>query len=85
MDGSHGHIDPSTAMTTGRVRWFSETKNYGFIAPDEGGAHVFMHISAVERAGLETLREGQKVSFDVVADVRGTGQGRKHAVGLILA
>jgi CspA family cold shock protein len=54
-------------VATGTV--FSPTKGYGFIAPD-GGMDVFVHISAVERAGLDTLREGQKVSFDIVADRR---------------
>jgi CspA family cold shock protein len=48
------------------VKWFNSTKGYAFIAPDTGGADVFVHISAVERAGMSSLREGQKVSFDVV-------------------
>ncbi len=55
-------------MTTGTVKWFSAQKGFGFIAPDGGGNDVFVHISAVERAGIGDLREGQKVSFDVVAD-----------------
>ena len=57
-------------MSTGTVKFFNATKGYGFIAPDTGGADVFVHISAVERAGLRTLNEGQKVSFDIVADRR---------------
>ncbi|MGC4024759.1 MAG: cold-shock protein [Mesorhizobium sp.] len=57
-------------MSTGTVKFFNATKGYGFIAPDNGGADVFVHISAVERAGMRTLNEGQKVSFDVVADRR---------------
>ena len=57
-------------MTTGTVKWFNATKGFGFIAPDDGGNDVFVHISAVERAGLSTLNEGQKVSFDIVADRR---------------
>ena len=57
-------------MTTGTVKWFNSTKGFGFIQPDSGGKDVFVHISAVERAGMSTLNEGQKVSFDVVADRR---------------
>jgi CspA family cold shock protein len=52
-------------MTTGTVKWFNATKGYGFIAPDDGGKDAFVHISAVERAGLSTLNEGQRVSFDL--------------------
>ncbi len=57
-------------MNTGTVKWFNSQKGFGFIQPDSGGADVFVHISAVERAGMSTLNEGQKVSFDVVADRR---------------
>ena len=57
-------------MNTGTVKWFNATKGFGFIQPDDGGNDVFVHISAVERAGLGTLNEGQKVSFEVVADRR---------------
>lgn len=57
-------------MQTGTVKWFNGQKGFGFIQPDEGGNDVFVHISAVERAGMSTLNEGQKVSFDVVADRR---------------
>jgi CspA family cold shock protein len=53
------------SMTTGTVKWFNATKGYGFIAPDDGGKDAFVHISAVERAGLSTLNEGQRVSFDI--------------------
>ena len=55
-------------MTTGTVKWFNATKGFGFIAPEGGGKDVFVHISAVERAGLNTLVEGQKVSFELVSD-----------------
>ena len=54
-------------MSMGTVKWFNATKGYGFIQPDEGGNDVFVHISAVERAGLGTLREGQKISYEIVA------------------
>ncbi|MFA7305955.1 MAG: cold-shock protein [Hyphomicrobium sp.] len=57
-------------MQTGTVKWFNSQKGFGFIQPDEGGNDVFVHISAVERAGLNGLNEGQKVSFDIVADRR---------------
>lgn len=55
-------------MATGKVKWFNDQKGYGFIAPDNGGKDVFVHISAVERAGLRSLAENQAISFEVVAD-----------------
>ena len=55
-------------MASGTVKFFNTTKGYGFIQPDGGGKDVFVHISAVEKAGLSDLREGAKVSFDVVAN-----------------
>ena len=60
-------------MNTGTVKWFNYQKGYGFIQPGNGSKDVFVHISAVERAGMNTLNEGQKVSFDIVAD-RKTGK-----------
>ena len=57
-------------MNTGTVKWFNEQKGYGFIQPDNGQKDVFVHISAVERAGLRTLKEGQKVTFEIVTDKR---------------
>ena len=55
-------------MATGTVKWFNATKGFGFIQPDNGGKDVFVHISAVERAGMRGLNEGQKVSFELVRD-----------------
>jgi cold shock protein len=57
-------------MNTGTVKWFNSQKGFGFIQPENGGKDVFVHISAVERAGIGTLNEGQTVSFDIVADRR---------------
>ena len=57
-------------MSTGTVKWFNETKGFGFIEPDQGGKDVFVHISAVQRAGLNGLAEGQKVSYAVETDQR---------------
>jgi CspA family cold shock protein len=57
-------------MATGTVKWFNGTKGYGFIQPDEGGPDVFVHISAVERAGLRSLNEGQKVTYELERDQR---------------
>jgi len=53
-------------MANGTVKWFNPEKGYGFIEPEEGGKDAFVHISAVERAGLSTLQEGQRVSYDLV-------------------
>lgn len=57
-------------MTTGTVKFFNTTKGFGFIAPEDGSADVFVHISAVERAGMRSIVEGQKLSFDIVNDER---------------
>jgi CspA family cold shock protein len=57
-------------MSTGTVKWFNAQKGYGFIQPDEGGKDVFVHISAVERAGMQTLREGQKISYELTQNRR---------------
>jgi len=66
-------------MATGTVKWFNETKGYGFIQPDDGGKDVFVHVSAVERAGMRGLNEGQKISYDVEADRR---SGKESAANL---
>ena len=57
-------------MSEGTVKWFNATKGYGFIKPSDGGTDVFVHVSAVERAGIRELREGQKVSYELVQDRR---------------
>jgi CspA family cold shock protein len=68
-------------MSIGTVKWFNSTKGFGFIAPETGGKDVFVHISAVERAGLGTLREGQKVNYEIT-----TGRdGRQSADNLTSA
>jgi CspA family cold shock protein len=69
-------------MTTGTVKWFNGQKGFGFIQPNDGGNDVFVHISAVERAGLAGLAEGQKVSFEVKADKM---RGKVSAENLSLA
>jgi CspA family cold shock protein len=55
-------------MATGTVKWFNPSKGFGFIAPEDGGQDVFVHISAVERAGMGSLNEGQRVSYEVVSE-----------------
>jgi CspA family cold shock protein len=57
-------------MSTGTVKWFNSQKGFGFIQPDDGGKDVFVHISAVERAGMSNLNEGQKVSYELTLDKR---------------
>lgn len=62
-------------MTTGTVKWFNTQKGYGFITPENGGADVFVHISAVEKAGLRSLNENAKVSYDLVSEKGKTSAG----------
>lgn len=57
-------------MATGTVKWYNDQKGYGFIQPDDGGKDVFVHVSAVERAGMRGLNEGQKISFELETDKR---------------
>jgi|SRR5688572_5207625 cold shock protein len=68
----HTHLK-GTVMSQGTVKWFNGQKGFGFIQPDDGGKDVFVHISAVERAGMSSLNEGQKITYDLVAD-RKTGK-----------
>jgi cold shock protein len=83
-NGSHGHktlhaLSKEAIMATGTVKFFNSQKGYGFIAQDGGGPDVFVHVSAVERAGMRGLVEGQKVSFDIEADRR---SGKSSATNL---
>jgi len=71
-----------TKMATGTVKWFNGQKGFGFIQPDEGGADVFVHISAVQRSGLNGLDEGQKVEYEIVQDSR---TGKSAADNLVVA
>ena len=64
------HLKDTQTMATGTVKWFNGQKGFGFIQPEDGGADVFVHISAVERAGLGSLNEGQKVSYELERDAR---------------
>jgi CspA family cold shock protein len=67
-------------MATGTVKWFNAQKGYGFIQPSDGGRDVFVHISAVERAGLSSLNEGQKINYELV-----TEKGKTSAANLAVA
>jgi CspA family cold shock protein len=67
-------------MATGTVKWFNPTKGFGFIQPDNGGSDVFVHVSAVQKAGLRTLNDGQKVSYELASE-----KGKTSAVNLQIA
>lgn len=69
-------------MPSGTVKWFNTQKGFGFIQPDDGGKDIFVHISAVERAGLKGLKDGQKISFELVTDKR---TGRTSAGELVVS
>ena len=73
--GFGGHDQGNGLMPTGTVKWFNTTKGYGFIAPDEGGKDVFVHISAVEKAGLTGLADNMKIGYELVEG----RDGRQHA------
>jgi cold shock protein len=78
--GTHGERSFPMAMA-GTVKFFNAERGYGFIKPDDGGRDVFVHITAVERAGLKSLAEGQRISFDVEPDKKGKGP---KAVNLVV-
>ena len=63
-------------MPTGTVKWYNSQKGFGFIQPDDGGKDAFVHVSAIERAGMNDLREGQKISFELITD---TNSGKMSA------
>ena len=64
-------------MSNGKIKWFNPTKGYGFIANDAGGKDVFLHVSALEQAGIDTLEEGEAVSFEI-----GENQGKENAINI---
>ena len=64
-------------MTTGKIKWFNPTKGYGFIENDTGGKDVFLHVSALEKAGIKTLQEGQAISFEI-----GENNGKENAINI---
>ena len=64
-------------MATGKIKWFNPTKGYGFIEKDEGGKDIFLHVSALEQAGIDTLEEGEAVSFEI-----GDNRGRENAINI---
>ena len=68
------------AMTTGTVKWFNPAKGFGFIEPEDGSSDAFVHISAVERAGLSTLNEGQKVSYELQAGQNGKSSAENLSI-----
>jgi cold shock protein len=68
-------------MATGTVKWFNTQKGFGFVQPDDGGKDIFVHISAVEQAGLKGLKDGQKLTFELVTDKR---TGRTSAGNLVV-
>lgn len=68
-------------MAQGTVKWFNATKGYGFVQPEAGGPDVFVHISAVERAGLRELREGQKVSYELATERGKTSAANLQVIG----
>ena len=68
-------------MPTGTVKWFNPTKGFGFVQPDTGGKDIFVHISAVQRAGMQTLKEGQRVTYEIQTQKDGRQSAENLAVG----
>jgi CspA family cold shock protein len=68
-------------MPTGTVKWFNPTKGFGYVQPDTGGKDIFVHISAVQRAGMQTLKEGQKVTYEIQTQKDGRQSAENLAVG----
>jgi CspA family cold shock protein len=77
---THANASGDLEMATGVVKWFNTQKGYGFIQPEDGGRDVFVHISAVERAGMSSLNEGQKINYELV-----TEKGKTSAANLTVA
>lgn len=80
--GPRTHVRKGTTLQSGTVKWFNSQKGFGFIQPDDGGSDVFVHVSAVERAGLRGLHEGQKLRFEIERDQR---SGKVSAGQLVTA
>jgi len=80
--GAFGVINMESMMAIGTVKFFNSQRGFGFIEPDDGGKDVFVHVSAVEKAGMPPLEEGQKISYEVQADER---SGKSNAVDLAQA
>jgi CspA family cold shock protein len=80
MSHARNSDDQGKIMTIGTVKFFNTSKGFGFISPEGGGKDVFVHATAVEAAGLRTLNEGQKVSFDIQPDARGSKAANLKAV-----
>ena len=76
----HNSIFKEITMATGTVKWFNPTKGFGFIEPEDGSSDAFVHISAVERAGLSTLNEGQKISYELQAGQNGKASAENLSV-----
>ncbi len=71
----------NTAMATGKVKWFNDTKGFGFITPDDGGEGLFTHVSAIQISGLKTLKEGQRVSFEITNGPKGKQASNINPIG----